>query len=131
MGFITKNHCKGKLDFLNYYGFDYEEEGYSYYTHYTNKEEETDSCWISRELCGFDEIVVIINETGTKVTVDIMNLNYNKFTTWVEFTQRHQTFEINCSTDNEKEYIETLDEIVTTYIEDQGCNWFHNIDNRY
>ena len=128
MGFITKNHCKGKLDFLNYYGFEYEENGYYYYT---NNTEETDGCWISRELCGFDEIVVIINETGTKVTIVISNLNFNEFTTWEEFTKRHQTFEINCSTDNEKEYIETLDKIVTTYIENQGCDWFHNIDNGY
>ena len=121
MGFITKNYYKGKLDFLNYYGFEYKENGYCYYSH---NYEETDGCWISKELCDFDEIVVIINETGTKVTVDISNIN------WKAFAKR-QTFEIHCSTDDEKEYIENLDEIVTTYLEEQGYDCFHNIDNRH
>lgn len=121
MGFITKNYYKGNLDFLNYYGFEYMKDGYCYYSH---NHEEIDGCWISKELCSFDEIVVIINETGTKVTVNISDVN------WKAFTKR-QTFEINCSTDNEKEYIENLDEIVTTYLEDQGYNRFRNVDNRH
>lgn len=108
MGFITKNYCPDELDFLRHYGFDF---------NYAN------CCWTLAEAYGFDEIKVQITENGEDVTVTVQDRNFPGI------IQRYN-FRMDIANIVEKSYIDTLDRIVTTYLEEQGYDAFSNIDNR-
>ena len=109
MGFITKNYYKEDFDFLRHYGFTY---------YYSNE------CWTITETYGFDEITVSITNNGEDVEVSVGDRNFTSFT-------KRYAFKMNAENVDEKDYIDELDEKVTTFLEEQGYDAFHNIDNRY
>ena len=108
MGFITKNYYQDELDFLRHYGFNF---------NYDNR------CWTLAENYGFNEISVQITENGENVTVTVNDIH---FTGIVQL----YNFRMNSANVIEKSYIDVLDRIVTTYLEEQGYDAFSNIDNR-
>lgn len=107
MGFITKNYYKADFDFLRHYGF----------------KPNSDDVWVLTEIHGYDEIIISIDNTGENVTVTVGDRYFTSY------TKRH-SFKMDIKNINEKSYIDILDELVTTYLEEQGYDSFHNMDNR-
>lgn len=107
MGFITKNYYKADFDFLRHYGFKLN----------------SDDVWELTEIYGYDEIVVSVSNTGEDVTILVGDRYFTSY------TKRH-SFKVNVENINEKSYIDELDKLVTTYLEELGYDHFHGMDNR-